>query len=125
METTRRNDHATDLCCVAFSDNTEVPDHVRRRIRGGFTLAGGFWPNAGPACTSFAPADFDQDCDVDANDRDIFEACASSPGIQHNSSPTYMMTDLDFDNDVDHADFAVFQRCYSGENVPADPNCAN
>ncbi len=27
--------------------------------------------------------------------------------------------------DVDQSDFGIFQRCYSGEDVPADPACAN
>ena len=34
-------------------------------------------------------------------------------------------SDLDGDWDVDQADFAIFQRCFGGENVPAEPNCAD
>jgi hypothetical protein len=91
---------------------------------GGFALAGGFWPNAEPPCTSFAPVDFDQDCDVDQADYQVFESCASGPGTPHSGTATCPTADLDHDYDIDQSDFAVFQRCYSGENVPADPNCS-
>jgi len=33
--------------------------------------------------------------------------------------------DFDVDTDVDQDDFATWQRCYSGQDNPADPNCAN
>jgi hypothetical protein len=31
---------------------------------------------------------------------------------------------LDGDTDVDQDDFGLLRGCMSGENVPADPNCA-
>jgi hypothetical protein len=68
-------------------------------------------------------ADFDQDCDVDPADYDLFAACISGPGASHASECS--TEDLDIDEDVDQVDFGLFQRCYSGENVPPDPNCAN
>jgi hypothetical protein len=92
---------------------------------GGFELIGGFWAGVGPACTSFVRPDFDQDCDVDAGDLQLFETCASGPGIPQNGSPICLVADLDRDGDVDQSDFAVFQRCYGSENVPASPNCGN
>ncbi len=69
-----------------------------------------------------APADFDGDLDVDRNDLDAFELCASGPAIplEAGCEPK----DFDLDNDVDQSDFAVFQRCYSGPGNYADPNCA-
>jgi hypothetical protein len=73
--------------------------------------------------TALVTADFDQDCDVDADDLRAFERCASGPGLA--ADPECSSEDLDQDGDVDQTDFSVFQRCYSGENVPADPNCAN
>ncbi len=70
----------------------------------------------------FLQADFDHDRDVDAQDLDAFEACASGPAI--GLGPGCEPKDFDGDLDVDQSDFAVFQRCDSGENVPADPNCS-
>lgn len=69
------------------------------------------------------PLDFDTDCDVDGDDLDLFEACASGPGVPH--STDCEGKDFDHDSDVDQADFAVFQRCLSGPDLPADPNCAD
>lgn len=67
-------------------------------------------------------ADFDHDCDVDADDHALFEACATGPGI---GPPTTGCEnrDLDGDNDIDQSDFSLFQRCLSGPGVPADPDC--
>ncbi|UCD30572.1 MAG: S8 family serine peptidase [Planctomycetota bacterium] len=67
--------------------------------------------------------DFDGDCDVDQDDFDLFQACASGPAIP--LTPGCEDRDFDTDNDVDQNDFATFQLCYSGQNIPADPNCAN
>ena len=53
----------------------------------------------------------------------LFAACASGPNIRRLGACEDM--DFDLDNDVDQNDFAVFQRCYSGEDGPADPDCAN
>lgn len=74
-------------------------------------------------CVSFAPPDFDQDCDVDHGDYALFESCASGPDVP--LDPGCEDRDLDSDNDVDHSDFGIFQRCLSGENNPADPDCAD
>jgi hypothetical protein len=68
------------------------------------------------------PGDFDNDGDVDLNDFDIFQACASGPAIPLN--PGCEDKDFDSDNDVDQSDFGIFQRCISGESNPANPNCA-
>ena len=67
------------------------------------------------------PADFNGDCDVDGDDYDLFDACASGPGVA--LSGGCESQDLDLDNDVDQVDFSLFQRCFSGENIPADLNC--
>ena len=71
------------------------------------------------------PADFNNDCDVDQEDFDIFKSCSSGPAIPHNGSETCQRADFDDDNDVDQEDFGIFQRCYSGSGNPADPNCTN
>ena len=74
-------------------------------------------------CNGFAPADFDQDCDVDQDDIALFEACASGPAM-----PLMLGCedkDFDSDNDTDQSDFGVMQRCLSGPNTPADLNCAD
>jgi hypothetical protein len=71
------------------------------------------------------PCDFDDDGDVDNDDHDLFESCASGPGIPRSSSPLCQATDLDRDNDVDQVDFGVFQRCYNGADGPVDLHCAD
>ncbi len=84
-----------------------------------------------------APFDFDRDGDVDGQDLDVFEACATGPAILYdpdNLPPGCPLTpdeqgivaaDQDRDGDVDHGDFGVFQRCISGSGVWADPYCAD
>ncbi len=69
------------------------------------------------------PGDFDQDCDVDLDDLEQFEFCASGPGIPHYGGCD--TGDFDIDSDVDQADFAAFQRCLSGEDIPANLSCAD
>jgi hypothetical protein len=68
-------------------------------------------------------ADFNHDCDVDVDDFDEFEPCASGPAVPYAGSCA--KADLDGDDDVDADDFGIFQRCYSGANQQADPSCAN
>ncbi len=89
---------------------------------GSFELIGGFWGFV-LTCGATAPVDFDQDCDVDQDDLDLFEACASGPGVP--MTPGCDGRDFDSDGDTDQSDFATVQRCYSGADVPGDPNCAN
>ena len=60
---------------------------------------------------------------MDGDDLTAFLACDSGPGIPY--SEGCAGKDFDHDNDVDQSDFGIFQRCYSGENNPADPNCAD
>ena len=86
-------------------------------------------------CTRFAPADFDQDCDVDAADSHLLELCWTGPNIPYDpdhlpagctltpGSDRTIAADLDHDGDVDQSDFGILQRCYSGSGNPADPNC--
>lgn len=85
--------------------------------------------------TAFAPADFNGDRRVDADDLDIFKACATRSAVPYNpASPppgcpapygsSYVAPDFDHDSDVDLSDFAVLQRCYSGAAM-ASANCAN
>jgi hypothetical protein len=100
--------------------------HAGDLLAGGeFTTADGmvsaYWARWGPV-GPFDPADFNHNCDVDRDDFNLFEACATGPGIPLN--PGCENRDFDNDADVDQSDFAVFQRCYSGENVPANPSFA-
>lgn len=89
----------------------------------GWSLTGGFWAATGTlTCTTFVAADFDHDCDVDADDVNAFKSCASRSGVS--LLPQCQNRDFDHDNDVDMDDFAIIQRCYSGANEPANPNCA-
>lgn len=102
---------------------------------GSYTLTGGFWGVALPVCTSFAPADFNQDCSVDDTDLGTFEACVTGPAVPYNPAvPPFGCTlapdgsghiaaDFNGDGSVDQHDFSIFQRCYSGTSTPADPNC--
>jgi len=78
-----------------------------------------YWPTqAAPT----AGADFDYDGDVDADDFEIFEACATGPGVAPPPDGCAYV-DLDADADVDQSDFAVIQACLSGPGSPADPAC--
>ncbi|NLE60527.1 MAG: hypothetical protein GX616_19450 [Planctomycetes bacterium] len=106
---------------------------------GGFTTAGGqvsaYWARWGPV--SVGP---DLNCDqhVDGDDLDIFEACATGPGVPLNPAALpepapgctlmpdgngHVTADFDSDGDVDMADFAVFQRCWSGEGEFVNMAC--
>jgi hypothetical protein len=91
---------------------------------GNYELVGGFWAGiTSPACTAFAPADFDEDCDVDQNDVDAFTACASGPELD--LTPGCEGKDFDLDGDVDQTDFADMQKCITGANIVAEPDCAD
>lgn len=77
-----------------------------------------------------APADLDNDCDVDQNDVTVFEACAAGPGVTYPDTCPLppdiqgrVAADFDADGDVDQADFGEMQRCLSGDNNPVVPNC--
>ena len=87
------------------------------------------------------PTDFSnpRDGDVDNSDFAVFDACRTGPNIPYNlsqlpsgctcgtyttNSQNYLRADFDHDGDVDIDDYGIFQRCYSGNDVPADPNCA-
>jgi hypothetical protein len=68
------------------------------------------------------PADFNNDEDVDQYDYEVFDGCATGPGV----TPPIAgcdIADFDSDQDVDQTDFGYFQRCFSGENVPAASEC--
>ncbi len=69
------------------------------------------------------PTDFDGDCDVDSFDVSHMAACLSGPQVEQ-VVPACQTADLDRDGDIDQDDFGILQRCYSGENSPADSNCA-
>lgn len=88
---------------------------------GDFTVTGGFWAVAQPVCTTFVSPDFDEDCDVDADDFQAFIECAAGPDIP--ITPACADKDLDGDEDIDQVDFAVLQRCLSGPGTPARSNC--
>ncbi|NLE60810.1 MAG: PEGA domain-containing protein [Planctomycetes bacterium] len=72
---------------------------------------------------TFAPADFDQDNDVDQVDFGHFQKCLTGDGIAVTDQDC-LNAKLDEDVDVDQADFAIFAGCLSGSGVSADPDCA-
>jgi hypothetical protein len=92
---------------------------------GVFELVGGFWVSFGPACTSYSVFDFDEDCDVDLDDLEVFAACALGPAVEHHTDPICQQADVDSDGDIDQDDYSAFQRCFSGANKLADPDCAS
>ena len=50
-------------------------------------------------------------------------SCSTGASVPQ-SDPACGDADLDGDGDVDQCDFGLFQRCLTGEQMPADPNCA-
>ena len=96
----------------------DARNHPQAMSGGTYRLTGGFWVI--PECP-VVPGDYDGDCDVDQADCQVFEVCASSPGIPEEVDCS--VADFDSDSDVDQSDFAAFQRCISGENTPADADC--
>ena len=80
-------------------------------------------PDEAKAQMPAVPADFDDDCDVDLNDVDAFEACASGSAIPVVAGCGGK--DLDHDGDADQAVFSLVQGCFSGSGQPGDPACAD
>jgi N-acetylmuramoyl-L-alanine amidase len=70
-----------------------------------------------------APADFDLDLDVDAEDFGYFQKCITGINVAQTNS-NCEKADMDGDSDVDDDDFAIFQACLSGPGLTADVNCA-
>lgn len=82
------------------------------------------------------PGDFTSNGYVDADDLQIFTACATAPAVPYDPAGLpagctlipdangRIAADFDKDGDVDQDDFGVFQRCYSG-TATTDPNCGN
>ena len=68
------------------------------------------------------PPDLDDDGDVDADDLEMFDDCATGPSVM-TVAPGCERADLDSDADVDQSDFGLLQRCFSGADVPANPAC--
>ncbi len=76
----------------------------------------------GDACDCNSPAaDFDSDCDVDADDLAVFHGCVTGDAVP-NEAADCREADFDGDADIDLRDFAYFQRCYSGTGA-VDPLC--
>ncbi len=71
----------------------------------------------------FAPADFNQDGDVDSDDFDHLKQCMTRAEVAV-TNPACLDADLDADADSDLNDFALYQRCYSGAARPAVATCA-
>lgn len=88
-------------------------------------------PNAVPAAPVDAdgcpdpsiPGDFDHDGDVDQDDVNAFETCASGPAVT--LTPGCEDKDVESGGDGDQSDFAIVQRCFSDQNCPAEPTCAD
>lgn len=88
---------------------------------GNYTLVGGFWGVG--SCHGNVPVDFDHDCDVDFADLSYLSSCAAGPAGA--IPPACSNADLDSDGDTDQVEFGVWQRCFSGDNLPANPICAD
>ena len=76
------------------------------------------------SASPFAPADFDQDGDVDLEDFGHLQACLTGTD---QGPPGSGCEDADLDKDagtdVDGSDVDIFLGCLSGANLSADPNC--
>lgn len=79
--------------------------------------------SAGVDVLSLVAADFDQDCDVDADDMALLEACASGPAIALQDGCEGR--DLDGDYDVDQIDLGMAQPCFSGPGILPSPDCVH
>lgn len=66
-----------------------------------------------------APADFDEDGDVDLSDFGFFLIAFNGPAQPPALLPEGYRADFDDDQDVDLADFAVLLSCFNGPNRPA------
>lgn len=68
--------------------------------------------------------DYDCDSDVDDDDLEFFENCATGPSL---GPPLFgcERADLDQDDDVDQVDFAILQRCRTGPGRLLDLECVN
>ena len=101
-------------------------------------LAGG-WAAAVGSPVTFTlvalPGDFDGDRDVDQDDLETFEACATGPAIAYDPEALppncdlvadgdgIVSADLDRDGDVDQADFGAVQRHVGQIDSPTAPYC--
>lgn len=83
-------------------------------------------------CPALVGPDFNNDCDVDADDFDVFLTCAGGPArpplvsCPYKSNPQRpipIRPDFNHDGDVDLDDFAVLQRCYGGADVLPSADC--
>ncbi len=119
------NDYATGWHCVTVDAAGDVGRWDSLAIGPGGRVAISYFDNDKDSLkyAESLLADSDFDGDVDLDDLEVFNDCASGPGLprQLGCEPW----DFDSDGDIDQSDFGVVQRCYSGENIPADPNCAN
>ena len=63
---------------------------------------------------------------VDAGTYDVVVRAPCGQILSEEATLTVALkADFDMDDDVDMADFGILQRCLSGENIPADPSCAD
>jgi hypothetical protein len=72
----------------------------------------------------FAFPDLDCDSDVDQDDIDAFEQCATGPEMPI-QMPDCERSDFDRDGDVDQEDYGLLQRCRTGPDVLVDWDCIN
>lgn len=104
-------------------EGCDLPTYIAVEVTLFVSSASDVNGNGTPDTCEPVPGDFDGDLDVDRDDLDAFESCASGPAIPLTTGCENK--NFDGDNDVDQCDFAVIQRCYSGENVFGDPTCAD
>jgi hypothetical protein len=77
----------------------------------------------------------DEDGDVDREDIDAFEQCATGPGNPYGPGQLplgcvlgldpgdHIRADFDKDGDVDQVDLSVAQRCFSGSAIEPKLGC--
>jgi hypothetical protein len=82
-----------------------------------------FYSRTLPDAIGCGPADFNCSGQVDQDDFDLFQQCATGPHLGPPSDGCEP-ADFDQDSDVDQSDFGVFQRCWSGTDL-ADAHCAS
>jgi len=109
----------TDTLTVSSIDGADVGSYHCIVSNGGSVTSS----DASLTLKQLVAADFDQDCDVDDQDVQLFLPCLT--GANQPIAGGCALKNIDGDTDIDASDFGLLQRCLSGPGVTPDLNCAD